>query len=367
MVAPVLVDQRGQRRAEALFVRAALGRVDRVGVRVDGLGVRGRPLHGDFQRQRGVVGLGLEVDDVGVDEVGLLCLVDEGDVVAQAVRVAVRDLAVALDRVVRRAGLVARHLVARVDRVRTLVRQRDPQALVKERHLLEPLAQRLERELDRLEDLRVRVKDLQGAGFRRLFAAFEVGQRVAAVAERLPPRVALALDRRVHPPRQRVNDGHADAVEAAGDRVAAAAELAARVEDRHDDLDRRSPLGGVDVDGDTAPVVLHRHAAVGPQDDLDVRAVPGQRLVDRVVHHLVHQVVEAALARRTDVHTGTFADSFQAFEDGNVAGAIFVLAAVCLFVCHGGHSFSPTVSASATWATRPRGHTDAAAILPRDL
>ena len=39
LLARVLVDQRGQRGAEALFVRAALVRVDRVRVGVDALGV----------------------------------------------------------------------------------------------------------------------------------------------------------------------------------------------------------------------------------------------------------------------------------------------------------------------------------------
>ena len=46
----VAVDQRGQRRAEPLFVRAALVRVDRVRVGVDALVVSGVPLHGDLER-----------------------------------------------------------------------------------------------------------------------------------------------------------------------------------------------------------------------------------------------------------------------------------------------------------------------------
>ncbi len=44
-------------------------------------------------------------------------------------------------------------------------------------------------------------------------------------------------------------------------------------------------------------------------------AIAGQGLVDRVVHDLVDEVVQAALAGGADVHTGTLADGFQALED----------------------------------------------------
>ncbi len=47
----------------------------------------------------------------------------------------------------------------------------------------------------------------------------------------------------------------------------------------------------------------------------DVVAVAGQGLVDGVVHHLEHHVVQAgAIGSVTDVHAGTFAHRFQAFE-----------------------------------------------------
>src|SRR5690606_26467608 len=50
LLAGVAVDQRGERRAEALLVGAALGRGDRVGVGVHRLRVRRGPLHRDLQR-----------------------------------------------------------------------------------------------------------------------------------------------------------------------------------------------------------------------------------------------------------------------------------------------------------------------------
>jgi hypothetical protein len=57
--------------------------------------------------------------------------------------------------------------------------------------------------------------------------------------------------------------------------------------------------------------------------DHDVVAMAGQRFVDRVVHHLEHQVVQAgAVGRVADVHAGALAHGFQAFQDLDRALAI---------------------------------------------
>lgn len=53
-----------------------------------------------------------------------------------------------------------------------------------------------------------------------------------------------------------------------------------------------------------------------------VSAWLGQRLVDRVVDDLVHEVVQSALAGRADVHTGSLADRVQALEDGDGTGVV---------------------------------------------
>src|SRR5690606_29861086 len=115
--------------------------------------------------------------------------------------------------------------------------------------------------------------------------------------------------------REGVDDRDAHAVQPAGDRIAGAAELSARVQDRHHDLDGRPTLGGVDRYGDAATVVHDPHATVGEQGDLDVVAVSGERLVHRVVHSLVHQVVETALTGRADVHAGALADCLEPLEN----------------------------------------------------
>ena len=120
------------------------------------------------------------------------------------------------------------------------------------------------------------------------------------------------------------------------DGVAAAAELAAGVQDRHDDLDGGLVFGGVFIDRDASTVVDDLDAAVFLDRDLDVVGVAGQGLVDGVVDDLVHQVVQAAFAGGSDVHARALADGFQALEDGDVRCAVGLLA-------------SAVFSLSATW------------------
>ena len=135
--------------------------------------------------------------------------------------------------------------------------------------------------------------------------------------------MALAADLGVDAAGEGVDHGNADAVQAAGDGISAAAELAAGVQDGHDDFHRGLVLGGVHVHGDAAAIVDHLDAAVGLQHDFDVRAVAGQGLVDRVVHHFIDQVVQAARSGGSDVHARALPDRFQAFKYGDVAGAVF--------------------------------------------
>ena len=51
-------------------------------------------------------------------------------------------------------------------------------------------------------------------------------------------------------------------------------------------------------------------------------AVAGQRLVDGVVHDLPHEVVQAALAGRADVHARPLADGLEALEDLDRGGVV---------------------------------------------
>ncbi len=52
------------------------------------------------------------------------------------------------------------------------------------------------------------------------------------------------------------------------------------------------------------------------QDDRDFTAMPCQRLVDGIIDHLKHHMVQACtVIRITDIHTGAFADCVEALQD----------------------------------------------------
>ena len=67
----------------------------------------------------------------------------------------------------------------------------------------------------------------------------------------------LRLIQRLELLRQRIDDGHTDAVQAAGDFVVLVAEFSAGVQAREDQLDAAHLLFRVDVDRHAAAVVRH--------------------------------------------------------------------------------------------------------------
>ena len=137
----------------------------------------------------------------------------------------------------------------------------------------------------------------------------------------LGPDGAVAGGFDAQPLRQGVDDAHADAVQAARDLVATAAELAAGVEHRVDDLERVL-AARVATDRDASAVVDDPQRAVLEDAHLDVGGVAGHGLVDRVVDDLPHQVVQAAHVGRADVHARTAADRVEALEDLDALGVV---------------------------------------------
>jgi hypothetical protein len=104
--------------------------------------------------------------------------------------------------------------------------------------------------------------------------------------------LAVALHGDLELFRKRVDDGEPDPVQAARDLVAAAPELAARVEQCHHHFQRRLAPVLHDVDRDAPSVVRHRSRVVLVQGDLDPVAEAGQGFVYGVVDDLVDQMME---------------------------------------------------------------------------
>src|SRR5215208_5127009 len=99
------------------------------------------------------------------------------------------------------------------------------------------------------------------------------------------------------------------------DLVALAVELPAGVQRREDDLGRRLPVFRHLAYRHPAPVVGDGDGVVRVDDHQDLRAVPGEGLVYRVVDDLPYQVMKTPRSRRADVHAGPPLDGLEAFKD----------------------------------------------------
>ena len=193
-----------------------------------------------------------------------------------------------------------------------LVQQVDAYALVQEREFPEPFGQDVVVKLDIGENLRAWAEPNNGSPALGLANHDQIGLRLAQTVTLLVG-LALPMDGQVQGLGQRVDDGHADAVEAAGDFVGVAVELTACVEDSHDHLGGGLPLLRVDIYGDTAAIVGDCDGFVRVDGDGDIGAEPGQSLIDGVIDHLKNHVVEAgAVIGIANVHAGAFADSVEA-------------------------------------------------------
>ncbi|MCY1415775.1 hypothetical protein D9M71_312690 [compost metagenome] len=130
-----------------------------------------------------------------------------------------------------------------------------------------------------------------------------------------------------------VNNRNTHAVQATGYLVGVVVKLTTGVQYGHDDLGRRNAFFFVHVYRNAATVVAYRDGFIRVDDDTDVIAVAGQRLVDRVIDHFEHHVVQTAtIIGVANVHTGTLAYGIQPFQHFNAGGVVRLIFA---------HAFTP--------------------------
>ena len=111
--------------------------------------------------------------------------------------------------------------------------------------------------------------------------------------------------------------------------VGVAAELAAGMQRRQDDFQRRFVgKARMRVDRDAAAVVAHRDPAFGGELQLDAGRVAGDGLVHRIVERLGGEVVQRPLVGAADIHAGPPAHRLQPFENLDVLGGIAVCRAL---------------------------------------
>ena len=146
-------------------------------------------------------------------------------------------------------------------------------------------------------------------------------------ADRVAALVVLLIDLAVAPDfeierfRQGVDHRDADAVQTARHLVAVVVELPAGVQNGHHDFGGRL-AALVKVDRNPAAVVHDGDRAIDVNRDVDLIAESRQRLVDRVVDHLVDEMMQAGRTGRADVHRRPLADRLQPLEDLDLVGGI---------------------------------------------
>src|SRR5277367_2859332 len=306
----VVIDGARERGAEAGKVRAAVNRVDGVGEGENIFGVAVVVLQRDFDFD--LVALAFDVDGRIVQHAfAFVEVLDEfGDAAGEA-----------------KFGFLATALVV----------ERDFQAFVQEGELAETLREGVVAVDGLAENFGIGVESDFRAGLARLAGSFELRGGHALFVGLLPD-FAFAPDFQIEPIGKRVDDGDADAVQAAGNFVGVAIEFSAGVQNGHDDFRGGLFFSGVHVHGDAAAVVDYGDAVVFVHGDVDLIAESGHGFVHGIVHDFPDQVMQAHFAGGADVHRGTFADGFDAAENFDGSRVVLVAASFSgrsIFFSHG--------------------------------
>ena len=127
-------------------------------------------------------------------------------------------------------------------------------------------------------------------------------------------------------------------MQTAGHLVAVLVKLTAGVQHGEHHFQGAPVLFLMHAGGDASAVVLHADGVVREDLHVHIRAEAGHGFVYTVVHHLIHQVMQASFAYIADVHGGTFPYSLKAFQNLDTTGRILLFRLTGLFVFY--HVFS---------------------------
>jgi hypothetical protein len=335
-----VVEGLGQRVLEAADVGAALGRGDHVDERAHLGVVGGVPPHRHVDGELPLDLLGRHVPLVVEQRhrlgegVGPLQPKDVGDGLAVGEELdELRDAAVVAELLLHhlRGPLVADHQLEPRHDVGGLAGAADQAVHLEPGVLGEDLAVRPEPDPGArppLRDPRALAGEA-GPGRERGSRAVAVEDARHAALEREPLLRGRAVDVDVHPRGEGVDHRQADAVQATGGDVGAAAELAARVQLGGDHLHAGQPGLGLLVGRDAAPVVVDLDGAVVVERHLDPARDAGEGLVHAVVDDLPQAVHQAPRVGGADVHAGPLAHGVEALEDQEVRCVVGVVCRCC--------------------------------------
>ena len=205
--------------------------------------------------------------------------------------------------------------------IAALVHAYDLKTSVQIGQFFEAFLQDGKRKLGGFKNLLVGEKAHRGAVAVCLAQVHEFGDRHPALVA-LTPAPPILAHGYFQPFGQGVDARHAHAVQTARHLISGVVELPSGVQLGHDHLHGGHALFGMDVYGNAAAVVAHRHAVVEMQRDLDAVAVTGHGFVDGVVHHFIHQVVQSTRVGTADIHGRAFTHGGQPLQHSDRGGVV---------------------------------------------
>ena len=135
---------------------------------------------------------------------------------------------------------------------------------------------------------------------------------------------AVAIYLHLEPLGKRVHTLGTYTMQTAGILISPLAKLAAGMEIRQNQLHRRDLELGMYIYRDTASIIFDRNRAVHMDRDYDLLAEAGQMLVDRVIQHLKHTMMQTVFIRVANVHSWALANSLQTLQFINLGSVIFL-------------------------------------------
>ena len=128
----------------------------------------------------------------------------------------------------------------------------------------------------------------------------------------------------LHPFGKRVYAGDTHTVQTAGNLVCVMVELAARMQNGHDDFDGGLALF-VHINRDASSVIGNADAVIGADGDFNMSCVSGESFVDTVVNRFIDQMMQTALTGVADIHARTFPNSLKTFQHGDFRGGVLTV------------------------------------------
>ena len=118
---------------------------------------------------------------------------------------------------------------------------------------------------------------------------------------------AVAVDLDVQTRAQRVDDGRADAVQAAAGLIGVIVKLTACMQGRENQTLRTDSFF-MHPDRDTASVILHRDGIVRIDRHFNIFTISGKRLINCIIYNLINQMMKSSRRCTSNVHSGSFSD-----------------------------------------------------------